>query len=54
MKKPFSGPILALFFVLFILLSLLTVKPTSESGPAALADDTPRVSEVGLLVTFQR
>jgi hypothetical protein len=49
-----SGTILALVFVFFALISLLTVKPTWEKGPLALSDDTPRVSEVGLRVNFQQ
>lgn len=49
-----SGTVLALVFVLFTLLSLVTAKPTWEKGPAALADEAPRLSEVGLRVNLQR
>jgi hypothetical protein len=52
--KPISGTVLALVFVLFTLLSLLSVKPSWENGPPALSDGGARVSEVGLRVTFQR
>lgn len=52
--KPISSTVLALVFVFFTLLSLLSVNPTRESGPLALSDDGGRVSDVGLRVTFQR
>lgn len=52
--KQISSPLLALVFVFFTLLSLLSVNPTWESGPLALAGNGVRVSEVGLRVTFQQ
>lgn len=52
--KQISSTFLALVFVFFTLLSLLSVNPTWESGPLALSDDGAKVSEVGLRVTFQR
>jgi hypothetical protein len=52
--KQISSPLLALGFVFFTLLSLLSVNPTWESGPLALSDNGVRVSEVGLRVTFQQ
>ncbi|HVO92192.1 MAG TPA: hypothetical protein VMT22_05095 [Terriglobales bacterium] len=49
-----SPALLALAFVFFSLLSLLSVKPTWDSKPSPLADGGSRVSEIGLRVTFQR
>ncbi|HEY1234900.1 MAG TPA: hypothetical protein VGH22_16090 [Candidatus Binatia bacterium] len=45
--------ILALAFAFFSLMSLLTATRESDSTNAASADGPPRVSEVGLRVTFQ-
>ncbi|HEX7229436.1 MAG TPA: hypothetical protein VF452_03510 [Candidatus Binatia bacterium] len=45
--------ILALAFAFFSLLSLLTAARDSDSTNAFSADGPPRVSEVGLRVTFQ-
>ena len=52
--KHISSTLVALAFVFFSLISLLSVKQTWESAPSALSDDGPRVSEIGLRVTFQR
>lgn len=52
--KQISSSVLALVFVFFTLLSLLSVNPTRESGPLALSNGGTRVSEVGLRVTFQQ
>ena len=52
--KQISSSVLALVFVFFTLLSLLSVNPTRESGPLALSNAGARVSEVGLRVTFQQ
>ena len=45
--------VLALVFAFFSLMSLLTAARESDSPSAASADGPPRVSEVGLRVTFQ-
>ena len=52
--KQISSTVLALVFVFFTLLSLLSVNPTRESGPVALTNDGARVSDIGLRVTFHR
>jgi hypothetical protein len=49
-----SATLLALGFVIFTLVSLLSVKPTWDSERLALSDDGPKVSEIGLRVNFQR
>jgi hypothetical protein len=51
--KSISSTVLALVFVFFMLLSLLSVKPTRESGPMALSDESTRVSDIGLRITLQ-
>ncbi len=52
--KHISSTLLALVFVFFTLLSLLSVNPTWENGPLALSDNGERLSDVGLRVTFQQ
>jgi len=52
--KQISSTLLALVFVFFTLLSLLSVNPTWENGPLALSDNGERLSDVGLRVTFQQ
>jgi hypothetical protein len=51
--KSISSTVLALVFVFFMLLSLLSVKPTWDSGPMALSDEGTRVSDIGLRITLQ-
>ena len=46
--------LLALAFVFFSLISLLSANPTWDSNASPLAEDGVRVSEVGLRVSFQR
>lgn len=48
-----SPALLALAFVFFSLLSLLSAKPTWDSKPSPLVDGGTRVSEVGLRVNLQ-
>jgi hypothetical protein len=48
-----SPVILALAFVFFSLISLLSANPTWDSNLSPLADGGIRVSEIGLRITFQ-
>jgi hypothetical protein len=52
--KGISGTLLALAFVFFSLVSLMSVNRTWDSSPVQLADTETRVSELGLRFNMQR
>ena len=52
--KHISITLLALVFVFFSLISLLSVNPTWDTSSSRLADNPSRISEVGLRITMQR
>jgi hypothetical protein len=52
--KNMSGTLLALGFVFFVLISLVSVNPTWYSSASQLADNPSRISELGLRHAMQR
>ena len=52
--KGLSGTLLALVFVFFSLLSLMSVHPTWDSSMIQLDDSEARVSELGLRFAMGR
>jgi len=52
--KSLSGTLLALAFVFFSLISLLSVNRTWEDAFLPLADNESKVSELGLRFNMQR
>ena len=52
--KNISGTLLALGFVFFALISLVSVNPTWDNSASELADNTSRISELGLRYSLQR
>ncbi len=52
--KSISGTIVALVFVFFTLISLLSVNPSWENESSALVNNQTRVSDLGLRFAFQK
>jgi hypothetical protein len=52
--KNISGTLLALVFVFFSLLSLMSVNQSWDNAPSQLGDAPSRVSELGLRFAMQR
>lgn len=52
--KNMSGTLLALGFVFFTLLSLLTVGRSRNSAPFPIADNEQRITELGLRFYMHR
>ena len=52
--KSMSGTLLALGFVFFTLLSLLSVGRSWNTSSSPLADNEPRISELGLRFYMHR
>ena len=52
--KSMSGTIVALFFVFFTLISLLSVNPSWESESSALGNNQTKVSDLGLRFALQK
>jgi hypothetical protein len=52
--KGVSGALLALIFVFFSLLSLISVNPTWEESFVTVIDNQSRVSELGLRFALQK
>jgi hypothetical protein len=52
--KDITAELLAMVFVLYSLIALLSVERNRESGSSPLISNQERISELGLRVGFQR
>jgi hypothetical protein len=52
--KDFTAALLAIVFVLYSLIALLSVERNQDSTSSPLVSNQERISEVGLRVAFQR